>query len=128
MDDVFVYLREDMPCGVSEMVTPCPDGYTVYINASLDQEHRMRAYEHALSHIKNNDFEKNDVQEIESSAHGLEPTDRIPVLHLDEKIKELQKRQRKLKWKINKNQEKVRFLQKYGYDFFSAAENRYLNP
>ena len=47
---VYVYLV-DMPPQTHEMVTPCADGYTVYIDASLDDKHRMEAYEHALRHI-----------------------------------------------------------------------------
>jgi hypothetical protein len=30
----------------------------------------VRAYEHALWHIENNDFEKHDVHQIESEAHS----------------------------------------------------------
>lgn len=71
MDEVYVYLV-DLPSGINEMVTPCADGdYTVYLSARLDNAHRQRAYEHALKHIRNNDFQKTDVQQIEAEAHGL---------------------------------------------------------
>ena len=69
MDDVFVYIV-DLPDGVNEMVTPCLAGYTVYINDKLSPEGRHEAYRHALYHINNNDFEKEDVNQIELEAHA----------------------------------------------------------
>lgn len=57
----------------NEIVTENPDGgYTVLINANLCQSKQIDAYRHALKHIKGNDFEKNDVQEIEAAAHKKE--------------------------------------------------------
>lgn len=67
-DNVYVYLVE-LPYGINEMVTPCLHGYTIYINSRLDYEHQLKAYNHALYHIQNNDFEKDDVQRIEYEAH-----------------------------------------------------------
>lgn len=74
-DDVFVYLV-DLPDGINEMITPCTDGHTVYIDARLDDAHRLRAYEHACSHIDGNDFEKSNIQQIEADAHR-EGTERL---------------------------------------------------
>lgn len=51
------------------MVTPCIDGYTVYLNARLTYAGRVRAYHHAMRHIERNDFERANVQEIETEAH-----------------------------------------------------------
>lgn len=68
MVDVFVYIV-DLPDQVDEMVTPCLDGYTVYLNARLTYAGRVRAYHHAMRHIENNDFERANVQEIEKGAH-----------------------------------------------------------
>ena len=68
MDDVFVYYVS-LPPGVNEMVTPCPEGYTAYIDESLDDSHKLRAYQHVIQHIKSNDFEKENVQQIEAEAH-----------------------------------------------------------
>lgn len=67
-DDIFVYIT-DLPEGVHEAVTPCADGYTVYLDSGLWKSDRIKAYEHALRHIKNLDFEKCDVQEIEGRTH-----------------------------------------------------------
>lgn len=69
MNDVYVYVV-DMPMTVREMVAPCPDGYTVYINARLSDLGKLEAYSHALRHITNEDFRRDDVQTIEHEAHG----------------------------------------------------------
>ena len=121
MDNVYVYLRNDLPPGMAEFVTVCPDGYTVYINAHLDDHHRIRAYEHALKHIENGDFDlynTKDVQEIELAAHGLECEE---IALKDGKLKKKPK-------KRNYNARKVNYLKSIGFDFFSAAEERWLNP
>ena len=68
MDDIFVYIV-GLPNQIREMVLPCADGYTVYINEELDFDDRLNAYCHALEHIKNNDWDKLDIQLIESEAH-----------------------------------------------------------
>ncbi len=68
MEDIFIYLI-NLPPRIKEMVTPCNDGYTIYIDVNLDEEGRQKAYDHAMKHINNNDFEKTDVQKIESEAH-----------------------------------------------------------
>lgn len=68
MDDVYVYFIS-MPEGVNELVVPCCDGYTIYISDQLDQDHRIKAYKHALRHIKKMDHEQRNVQIIELYAH-----------------------------------------------------------
>lgn len=69
-DNVFVYIT-DLPPSIHEMVAPCDDGYSVYINAKLSQMGMIHAYQHALSHIDGCDWEKHDVQEIEKERHGV---------------------------------------------------------
>lgn len=60
----------DFPTKGREMVIPNEDdSYTVLINARLSDAGRMAAYEHAVKHIVGNDFEKEEVQRIESKAH-----------------------------------------------------------
>lgn len=68
MDNVYVYLIS-LPSTIHEMVTPCADGYTVYINSEDDKEMQKESYLHALYHIQNNDFEKYDPHKIEEEAH-----------------------------------------------------------
>ena len=69
MADVFVYYT-DLPEHIHEMVSPCWEGYTVYIDKNLSEEMRINAFLHAVGHIYQNDFEKADVAMIEKEAHG----------------------------------------------------------
>lgn len=65
----------DMEYGIRESVHQNRDGsYTIFLNARYSDETLKRAYLHAIDHIKNHDWEKTDVQQIEADAHGL--TDR----------------------------------------------------
>ena len=47
------------------------DSYTVFLNARLSQESRLKSYYHALQHIAEHDFEKENVQEIEWETHDI---------------------------------------------------------
>lgn len=68
-NDIFVrYL--DMDVNVSEHIVQNSDGsYTIFLNSRLSRERLQEAYEHAVSHITNCDFEKTDAQKIEYDAH-----------------------------------------------------------
>lgn len=69
MSDYFVYMVP-FPDGIREAVTPgYENDYTIYINENLPDEEKLKAYRHALHHCINNDFEKDNVQEIEEKAH-----------------------------------------------------------
>lgn len=67
-DRLFIY-HIALPDGINEAVLPCLDGYTIYLNEKLSPQKREDAFWHAIEHIQNHDFEKTDVQEIESQAH-----------------------------------------------------------
>lgn len=45
------------------------DTYTIFLNARLSKESQLKSYYHALRHIKENDFQKEYVQEIEFKTH-----------------------------------------------------------
>ena len=68
MDDFFVYFVE-LPDGVNEAVMECLGGYTIYIDPRQSKSGIIRSYQHAVNHIKSNDFYKADVQVIEDDAH-----------------------------------------------------------
>lgn len=68
MIDVYVY-EVRLPTGVHEMVCPCADGYTVYLNRMDEQHSKIKHYMHAVGHILEGDFQKDDVQGIETDAH-----------------------------------------------------------
>ena len=67
-DDVFVYFNP-LPDGVNEMIAPCDGGYTVLIDPRQSHDGVERSYRHALKHINNDDFEREEVQQIEADAH-----------------------------------------------------------
>lgn len=73
-DDIYTYFVR-LPEGIDELVLPCFGGYTIYIGTHLSDQGRIRAYNHAMHHINNLDFEKADVQEIEYEAHRKEESD-----------------------------------------------------
>lgn len=68
MDNIHVYLQ-DLPTAIGEMVMPCLDGYTVFINSRLSSEMQRKCFEHALDHVRHNDWEKENVDEIEYERH-----------------------------------------------------------
>lgn len=71
-NDVFVYFVK-LPKGIREFVRPCADGnFTVYIDESLSESERIKAYAHAMRHIKAGHFDYGNemsVQEMEFEAH-----------------------------------------------------------
>ena len=65
-----VYLVDLKVSSGYEIVTENEDGsFTVLINSRQSCNKQREAYIHALKHILNGDFEKDDVQEIESITH-----------------------------------------------------------
>ena len=67
-DDVFVHFAE-IPGTVNEAVCPCTGGYNVTIDPRQSDAGIRRSYNHAIKHIKELDFERDDVQQIEANAH-----------------------------------------------------------
>lgn len=58
----------DMDTLVEEQVIANEDGsFSIFINARLNYERQMLAYQHALAHIMNDDFSKTDADEIEKA-------------------------------------------------------------
>lgn len=56
----------DMDSKIEEQVISNNDGsFTILINSRLNQERQMLAYQHALIHIANDDFNKKDADLIE---------------------------------------------------------------
>lgn len=71
--DYFVHLLPFNCKGVTEAIHPNEDGtYTILIEATLSREKQKKVLKHALSHICNDDFEKEcSVDYIEKNAHDL---------------------------------------------------------
>lgn len=72
MDNIYTYFVKFPNRRIREAVMPCSDGgYTIYIDERLTLEQQIRAYNHAIRHIKNGDFDRCDVNRIELDAHAL---------------------------------------------------------
>lgn len=65
MPEIYHYVVP-LPDGIDESILPCYDGYTIYTADRLTREQRITAFNHALRHICNEDWNKTSVQEIES--------------------------------------------------------------
>lgn len=126
--DVNVVVMDFKTSKGKEMVVPNEDGsYTILINSRLTYASQLKAYEHAMRHINNNDFEKTDVQPIEYSAHELSSTEEVPVpaQQYIERIKKLQAERCRIQRQIKKDQERVQFIMD-NCDMFKRAEHQYL--
>lgn len=67
-DEIYIYFVS-LPDGIDEMVVPCSEGFTVYLDEKLDDFGRAKSYLHAIDHIREKDHIKTDVQSIEAHAH-----------------------------------------------------------
>lgn len=126
--DVNIVLM-DIDFKTNEVVTENEDGsYTIVINARLSEDGRVQAYKHAMHHIKNADFSKSNVQQIEYAAHDLvipDTAERIPTRKYIEQIEQIQKRRRQLQRQINKDKKRVDFIREH-CDMYRRAEQHYL--
>lgn len=123
--DVNVVLMDFPSKKGNEMVIPNEDGsYTIIINAGLNYESQQKAFEHAMYHIENNDFQKENVQEIEYIAHRMNETIEPASIYID-RIKRLQREQRAIKRQIELDKKRVKFIME-NCDTFRRAEHHYL--
>lgn len=122
----------NFPSPGKEMVVQNEDGsYTILINAKLSQDGQIEAYEHALKHIGSADFEKSDVQSIESQAHGFKvPEDftPAPVSMYEERIKQARTRRKKIQKALReKEKEAAIMMELYGPElYFNHLEYKWL--
>ena len=69
MNDISVVLM-DVDTMVGESIFKnADDSYTIMLNSRWSAEEQHRCFEHALSHIRHNDWERFDVNEIERERH-----------------------------------------------------------
>ncbi len=114
------------------MVVENEDGsYTILINAKLSQDGQLKAYQHALSHINNEDFEKSDIQSIELHAHELEAPEEIvsaPVDKYEKRIRQLQRERKRIQKALKARRKEIEFITElYGPDYFEkAAQDNWL--
>lgn len=119
----------NFPNTQKEMVVQNEDGsYTILINAKLSDAGQLKAYNHAMKHIEEDDFQKADVQSIEAAAHEVvipEGTERIPANKYIDRINRIRKRRKQIQRQIKKDQERINFLMQH-FDLFDLAEHQKL--
>jgi len=106
-EDVFVHLL-NLPAKTNEIVSVNEDGtFSVFINAKLSNDGQLRAYKHALKHIKSGDFERQNVtaSKIEMTTHQSKPiiiSKNESSINIEKKIKTLQRRRKRTQSKLEK--------------------------
>lgn len=56
---------------IHEAVTPNEDGtVTIFLDKNATRESQRQRFWHVMRHLEGNDFEKDDVQDIECDAHS----------------------------------------------------------
>ena len=82
MIDYQVRLIKFPPGSTKEAVTENEDGsYTIFIEQALSREEQQEEFLHALSHILGNDFSKDDIHQIERTAHGMDLSEELcPII------------------------------------------------
>ena len=122
MEDISVHFVDFHGTGIDEQVILNQDGsYTILIDARASYEAQAEAYEHAMSHIRNMDFHKDDVQQIEAAAHRVEA--QAPVITLGNVKTKAKKRASITDW--DKIEQKLRDMQYY-CDMVDMDFNDYL--
>lgn len=67
-ETIIIKYLEHAPAGFHGMVTHnADDTYTILLDPNDSAAKILETYFHELNHIKNNDFEKEDVQSIEAA-------------------------------------------------------------
>lgn len=116
-EDIFVEIVDLKDSTAEEVVVKNDDGsYTVFINARIAYERQQEALEHAMRHIDNNDFSKEDIQQIEAVAHQIAETVAAPTPQKktrEERLAENFARKRKRAIRLNHmtKAEKIRSLE-----------------
>ena len=129
--DVNVVLL-DFPNSKKEMVVPNEDGsFTIFINAKHSVEQQAEAYEHAMKHIQNQDFQREDVQSIEHAAHCLaipessQNTKKGSEDVLENILKRIRKDRRKLRKQIEEYENDMKFISSFsGSDTIQNSEEK----
>ena len=69
-EQVNFIISDDMPYGTKEhIIANADDSFTVLLNGKYNQETLRESAKHALKHIRDRDYEKEKVQQIELDAH-----------------------------------------------------------
>lgn len=129
--DVNIQLMNFPNPGKEMVVKNEDDTYTILINARLTRESQIKAYEHAMRHIMNNDFSRDDTQEIEAVAHEIikpaqtQPEPAIPQSTNTVKTQKRKKRRQRKPQDRYPVYDRAEFLAEH-FDLFALAEHQYL--
>lgn len=113
MEDINVQVLDMDTMIPEQLIKNSDDSYTIFINARLSQEAQLKAYQHALNHIKNDDFEKYDVQDIESQAHELNTVKEIipkSASKYEKRIKQLRRNRKNLQQALKDKEREIDFI------------------
>lgn len=135
--DVNVHLLDFPNYGKEMVVKNEDDTYTILINAKLSHDAQIAAYEHAIRHITQNDFDKETecVQEIEAAAHQVPDVPApaplpAPIVTVAENIKQPPKRRRRRRNRKKEQyaQDRLNFILENfsSRDTFAMAEHQWL--
>lgn len=71
-NDVIIELIDLKDTKATEVVVKNNDGsFSIFINSRFNVERQRDALNHAINHIRFNDFRLNNVQQIEAATHGI---------------------------------------------------------
>ncbi len=71
MDEINVQFLNMDTMIPEQLVKNEDDSYTIFLNARLSHDSQLKSYYHAMKHILGNDFEKIDIDKIETDAHSI---------------------------------------------------------
>lgn len=123
--DVNVVVLDFKSTKEREMVTENEDGsFTIFINARLSYKSQLESYNHAMKHIENNDFIRDDVQNIEAVAHNIEK----PIIKEEHSefrkriLSEISKSRRRIQKELKKIEERNAWLAENDPDYWFRME------
>ena len=122
--DVNVFLKDFPNTKDKEVVTENADGtYSVFINSRMAHNQQLLAYQHAIEHIKNGDFQKSDVQQIEAIAHS-----ELASNHPDAKSPTIRHRRRKRRSRWAQVERQRKEKEALGITPWAEYEAHWLDP
>ena len=122
----------DFPNSQRELVVTNEDGtYTILLNSRLSHADQLRGYEHALKHIHDYDFQKDDVQAIEAHAHQItvpDSAERVPADRFKNELTRLRRERKRIQKELEKKEREIAaLLELKGPDWlFRVGEERRL--
>ena len=122
----------DMPTTVHSFVKSNPDdSYTIFINARLSNDGRLKAYNHELHHIENGDYDYDnlrDLNQIELEAHAAAATAVLPEPDPSSDQQPARKKHRRRKTSVWKKRRNAMRALGISIDPWDQHERNWLDP